>query len=453
MRSSARRTAGAAGGALALALLVGCGSGGETGSSKGGDATLAAPTAPASPEESPASAVPSGAPEETPATSEAGPRADRLAALASGPGAPLRGPALQALYDVIQREAGKPGNAWALAHGVLAMGPEFEATDGRRAVHVIVDDFLKAEKVDQHKGLQPYFPNRTAEGLPLEPHTDLILKTLLEVGLPLDEALTPKEGAPTLERLFRGSRVRYEPLAGEGEEGFTKPDDVAWSIQAWCQGVQAGAAPTWQAAGLKQADLGAVTEQQLELLESTTWFMRQAMEKGETVQKRRQGIFAYTCGGAHLHQSVVACAAAGWPKDRNVEERLALLNQIYVWRIPLETSLVEQAMKQAPQLAPLLYNQDVKFLGHALESLGKAERDGLWTPAPEARALLDDAEARLVAHVQQMNKLGIYREDKLANWMQKDDTRQFYLDVVGDAAHAWHALEIQAELRKKRAGG
>ena len=366
------------------------------------------------------------------------------------PGGAYRSEALQVLSDVIDREAGKPANAWALAHGVLAKGPDFAAIDGRRAIDVLVKDFLKAKKVGSFKGLQPYFPKTTDDGIPVEPHTDLILKTLVEVGLDIEAPLTSQEGAPTLERLLRGSRLRHDPdVAAKGSAAFPKPDDVAWSIQAWCQPTGAGSPVSWLTTTGEQEHMDTVSLQQLEMLEAETWFMRQAMVEGGTVQKRRQGIFAFTCGGAHLFQSVAACAAVGHPANENVQKRVQAQLDIYIWRVALETGLIEEAMRQAPKLAPVLYNQDVKFLGHFLESVGKAERDGLFVPTAEQRNLIDDAETRLLAHVLQMSRLGVYSPDKLAMWWGKEATRQFYLDVVGDACHAWSGLQIQRELREK----
>jgi hypothetical protein len=366
------------------------------------------------------------------------------------PGGAYRAESLKVLSDVIDREAGKPANAWALAHGVLAKGPEFGATDGRRAIDVLVKDFLKADKISSFKGLQPYFPKSTDDGIPVEPHTDLVLKTLVDVGLGLEDPLTSKEGAPTLERLLRGSRLRHDPdVAAKGSTAFPKPDDVAWSIQAWCQATGAGAPVSWTTATGEQEHVDTVSLQQLEMLEAETWFMRQAMVEGGTVQKRRQGIFSFTCGGAHLFQSVAACAAVGHPANENVQKRVAAQLDIYIWRVALETGLIEEAMRQAPKLAPVLYNQDVKFLGHFLESVGKAERDGLFVPSAEQRNLIDDAETRLLAHVLQMSRLGVYSADKLAMWWGKEATRQFYLDVVGDACHAWSGLQLQRELREK----
>lgn len=418
-----------------LGLLAGC---------PGEEPEAPSDAAPASPESAEDSESATQAPD--PATPDVTPAPPAV------PGGPRRGEAIDLLTTVVKREAGKPANAWALAHGILAMGPGFTAGDGRPALQVLVDDFLKAERLPGLKGLQPYFPDTTEAGLPVEPHTDLILKTLIEVGLSLDEPLLDREGAPTLERLLRSARARYTPKPdAKGTAAFAKPDDVAWSLQAFCQAVDVGAAETWPGVGNAQANIDVLARQQLEMLEAETWFMRQAMVKGESVQKRRQGIFAFTCGGAHLHQAVVACAASGFPRDDKLAERIDKLNEIYQWRIPLETKLVEDAMQQAPKLAPLLYNQDVKFLGHLLESLGKAEWEGFFSPTGEERLLLEDAEGRLLAHVIMMNKLGVYDADKLAGWMASADTRQFYLDVVGDASHALSGIKIQAALRAKRA--
>ena len=100
----------------------------------------------------------------------------------SGPkvGEAARQAAVQILSAVVNREAGNPKNAWALAHGMLAMGPEFKATDGRRALDVLGSDFLERDAFGPRFALK-------RDGRPVEPHQDLILKTLLELGFGLEE--------------------------------------------------------------------------------------------------------------------------------------------------------------------------------------------------------------------------------------------------------------------------
>jgi len=343
------------------------------------------------------------------------------------------------LDAVIAREAGDPGNAWALAHGILVGGADFEATDGRRAVDVLVHDFL------EERDGRPAFP-KTRGDVRVEPHTDLILKAFVEAGLPLDEPLA--EGKPTLRALLEASQARFEPRREDGKSLLSEPNDAPWSIQAWCQASGRGGATGWESA-LGSVSLEEIAAAQLGTLERETLFIRRAIAAGETVEKRKQDIFAFTCGGAHLFQGAAACAAEGLPAAGNSPARVDAVVDLYLYRLPLETRLVDATIAQYPRMTPILVNQDVKFLGHLLESLGKAERDGLWTPTAAERGALDEAEARLLSQVFRLEAMGVYAPDAMANLAGSEETFQFYLDLVGDACHARKGLEIQAGLRAR----
>ncbi len=319
------------------------------------------------------------------------------------------------LGEVVDREAADPANAWALAHGILARGPDFTASDGRRAIDVLATDYLRDDLS---------FPKSIGDRR-VEPHTDLILKTLVEAGVPLDAPLA--DGKPTLRALLEASQARFD-------RSLPEPNDAPWSVQAYCQ---SGA--SWD--GLEE-----VTSALLSKLEAETHFLRQAIVAGTSVEKRKQDIFAYTCGGAHLFGGAAACAAAGWPKEGNTKLRFDDLFDRYLFRVPLETDLVDASLKQYPQLAPLLHNQDVKFLGHLLEVTAKAQRDGLWEPAEAEATVLDNVEARLLADVIILKQSGVYEPAAMETLAKDPSTFQLYLDLVGDASHAANALRIRDAL-------
>jgi len=344
------------------------------------------------------------------------------------------------LGDVVVREAGDPANAWALAHGMLALGPEFKARDGRSALRVLADDFLESD------AFGPMFA-KNRDGRPVEPHTDLILKTLLERGYGLDEVLKP---GVTVGDLLRASRARFKPVRDEGGRlGFPVPNDAPWSVQSWCQAAASDKTLGWES----QAGSVSIDEVALALLgklEFETHFIRSAIARGESFEKRKQGIFAYTCGGAHLFQGAASCASLGWPKKGNSTKRIAIQVEQYLARFDVETGLVDQALRQNPQLAMILHNQDLKFLGHLIESLSKLERDGLWTPNSAELALLDKAEARLIANIIELKRSGAYSPAAMSKFAANPQVFQLYLDLVGDAAHALHGLKLRAELAKSR---
>jgi len=416
---------------VVVATLIGCGGG-----------MVEATPEPAPPSSPPPSAA--SAPTPAPLEEARAPDEEFVRTTALDPDGDARRDALALLDRVLSSEAANPANAWALAHGLLAYGRAFEASDGRAAAAVLAADFL-----EQNDG-RPGFPTRRGD-VRVEPHTDLIVKSLLEAGWGLDE---PLPGVATTPRaLVEASRASFEP----GRE----PDDLPWTLDAWCAAARDEAPPAidWTSAEGKRLNLRGITSDLLGTLEKETWFLRQAKEAGDPVEKRKQGIFRYTCGGSHLVQGVGACVRAGLPDDDAARTRFLKQIELYLHRVGIETDTIDRALVQAPRFRAILYNQDVKFLGHLLEALGKAERDGLWTPSTEDRALLDMAETRLVFHLLQQERIGTYRPEALARLRDDPDKAaqnplqgfQFYLDLVGDAAHARHGLDIQAALRAARA--
>ena len=101
-------------------------------------------------------------------------------------------------------------------------------------------------------------------------------------------------------------------------------------------------------------------------------------------------------------------------------------------------------------MIPILVNQDIKFLGHALEALGKAERDEIWHPTAEQVQLLRSMEQRLLLHVLQLDSIKVYDGAKMASLFAREHGFQFYLDLVGDACHAYAGLKLQERLAARR---
>ena len=343
------------------------------------------------------------------------------------------------LRAVVVREAGDPANAWALAHGMLALGPDFKARDGRLALRVLADDFLESDSSG------PMFA-KNRDGRPVEPHTDLILKTLMERGYALDEVLKP---GVTVGDLLRASRARFAPERIEGRMSFPTPNDAPWSVQAWCEGAATDKTSGWESK-TGSVTIDEVARALLGKLESETHFIRSALAKGEAFEKRKQGIFAYTCGGAHLFQAAASCAALGWPTQGNSSKRIDAQVEQYLARFPVETGLVDQALRQNPQLAVILHNQDIKFLGHLIEGMSKLELDGLWEPSAADKALLGRAEARLIANIIELERSRAYSVPAMEQFSANPQVFQLYLDLVGDAAHALHGLSLRAELAARK---
>jgi hypothetical protein len=168
-----------------------------------------------------------------------------------------------------------------------------------------------------------------------------------------------------------------------------------------------------------------------------TAFMRQAIRTGGTVQKRGQGIFGYTCGGAHFLQSAAYAVAQGYglPKDR---ERIREEVDVLFWRLDLELGIVDEALKQHPEYALVLIEQRMKFLGHFLETAHKLAALELYEPTAEQSVALSRGRSELVNTVGVLQAMGVF--DRLDELRQSNE--QTYLDFIGDSAHALRGIDL-----------
>ncbi len=358
-----------------------------------------------------------------------------------------------ALEAVAREGASDPDSPWALAHGILAFGLDWKTRNGDNALHHIVKTWLR--KVPAGDDLEPVggktssallgFP-RTSGTIRVEPHRDLILKNAIERGASGTGPFAGVTGAPSLSRILADARTRFAFLPGKtGKLAFPKPDDVAWSAQAFCQqaartepGPAREAALGWTLTDGQKTTLEEVSRALLEMLEEETAFLAVARSQGRPqVEKRKQGVFSHTCGGAHLYQGALACAVAGFPSGEAMA-RMEEQTRLYLWRAEVELPQVEEGIRRAPQFAPLLINQQVKFLGHLLESVGKAQQGGVFHPTPEEKAKITGARRLLLAQALRLEDAGIYRRLNEIHRHQE----QLALDLVGDACHALRGLEL-----------
>ncbi|MCK6529999.1 hypothetical protein L6R50_21400 [Myxococcota bacterium] len=428
----------------ALCLFAACGGGGEGAAEREEASRASSPprAGAATPPETPSPAAAPGVAGGPPAPGAVDP-----AGLADTPelGPADEARAAEALRRVAREGASDPDNPWAMAHGILAWGGDFRARGGERAVGRIVSTWLEERTVpdpgaDSGVRVVHGFPARRGE-VRVEPHADLVLKNAIERDAFPEGPFGAVPGAPSRVELVRDSQATFAFRGGGGGVAFPRPDDVAWSVQAYCQEAER-AGDRWTGPDGRAVRLGEVAAAMLQMLEDSTRFLAEARGRGEDrIQKRRQGIFGFTCGGAHLFQGVAACAAAGYPGPE-ARARVAEQASLYLWRAGVEVPLYAESIAKAPKLAPLLINQEVKFLGHMLEGLGNAEREGVWSPTAEEAEVLAGARRRLLRAALRLEETGVYAQ--LAGIRAGNE--QFYLDLVGDSCHAVRALDVQAQL-------
>lgn|GEM_PF-819026 len=370
----------------------------------------------------------------------------------AGPATDDTNRALEILYDVMNTWGRDIEQPWALSHALLAMGPELQLKDGRTAVDALVSEYADLTVRDDGQ-LRVTFP-QVRDGLRVETHTELFLKIFSEIGVTPEHVFAVQDREITAREIWLSALARSY-IDTKGGASYATPNDVPWSLQAltaWADGKKL----VWQTDGGQQMSLDFLADFTLAVLEKETAFLKQARAARATFEKRGQGIFQYTCGGAHLLQGAGFAVGRGYGLKRGPEfirEQIAL----HFYRLPRELQVYDDALRtygesqgyqtatdaQRRNVETRLLVQRMKFLGHWLEtthnlgalSLFYADKDG-------AMAMLQ-ARRALALLVETMGSQGVF--ERLAEIRTRDE--QLFLDIIGDAAHAVVALELATGAR------
>jgi len=338
----------------------------------------------------------------------------------------------RAVMDGVVREhALDPDNAWAVAHALIVYGPEAKLDDGKLAVDAMFERW--ATKVEREGRELASFPGMKGK-IPVEPHPGLMLKSIAEAGVDPTHEITTSDGAKVpVSTLFRGAAEQL--FVDEAGNLPLKWNDTPWLVQGVATWAPADFA--WTAEGGHETDLDAVTHALVAQLRKETDFLHEAMAQGSTVQKRKQGIFSYTCGGQHLIQGAAYAVARGFgaPEDRATmtAEVDALL-----FRTDVELNAVDALIPQLPEYRGKLLAQRLKYLGHTLETVHKMAALGLVELDEDKKTALRKVREEITNTVQMIQTAGLF--DELEAIKGRD--YQLYLDLVGDSAHALRGLSL-----------
>ncbi len=359
-------------------------------------------------------------------------------AVAASPPAP-RSHAEDVLRTQCLLWAADPKNAWALAHGVKTLGPSFLASDGRKAIDVIFHDFLLRNTLpDGGAGPgAPYgFLRYSADGTPIEPHTNLNAKALVDdAKMPLTTRLAGPWGPITLQQLVDSAKAgfRHSPQSPEYWR------DVGWTLGLFAVTHKPGA--TWKANDGTVVNLDQVFDDALTELERATADLEQGLEQHlPQVDKRKQGVYAHSCGGLHFVQGVLSWARHPAVKKKwgkRLDDQIA----IHFYRLESERRQYEAAYQQTltsmPQYKVQVLVQMVKFYGHWLETDAHFRDDFGWKPTAAQLQDINRAKAFLDIAVRALEE-----DHTLERMLElKKTQKQVYLDLIGDSCHAAHGLE------------
>ncbi|MGH7268065.1 MAG: hypothetical protein ACREMB_24875 [Candidatus Rokuibacteriota bacterium] len=330
------------------------------------------------------------------------------------------GGAPEASRALILAHATRPDDPWALVHGVRALGKGFAVAGDGPAVDYVLSRFLEERVVHGVRHLA--FP------LDLEAHANAFLKTLLEVGV-----------APEFSFAWRGRRRRLQEVIDGARALFRFSDSTDRNTIAWSLiGLSLATPPerrSWTNAWGERVDLGRVAEAGLEAIEAASAPLQDARRRG-VVPARQAPIQNYTCGGTHLLYSLLVAAHQGHLAGES-RPRLGTLMDLLVYRLSIDVQMIDRFYQ--PRLATVPgsgwyhLDQRVKFVGHAFECLGLAQRHGLYRPGGADAGRVAEARAGLVSDLGRLAGLDLpsTRRD-----------RSLHQQLVGDICHAHRGLEL-----------
>jgi hypothetical protein len=298
-----------------------------------------------------------------------------------------------------ERFAADPQDPWALAHGIAAFGPSFRARDGRLAHEAILDSLRRSPAGEL--------------SFPLEPHPDLLLKTLLRAGLPLDRAFTTAQaGRITLRELARSAGRRFQRSE--------RWEDSAWTLESLAR-----------APDLHAFDVGEVMDEAFSALEAATSELGRGLDEGRAlVPKDKHGIYAHPCGGLHFVQALLVWAGRSEARAR-WGRRLQRQVEILFYRLGSEAAQYEAALTAMPQYRLQVLAQMLKFYGHFLETVRLLD-EMRWPLTGPQRAEVTATRGRLLAAVEGLRRLGALGAPQSGRAADPQTVR----DLVGDACHA-----------------
>jgi len=335
--------------------------------------------------------------------------------------------------QIVDQYAADPTNPWAIAHALLARGPQLRLTNDKDAIDWLFSEF--AEEFTAGTQTLIRFPARR-DGISIEPHTDLMLKVLTEIGVNPDRVVTVSGNPYPIADLYRGSLIRSHLQPYENRSSYKSSDDIPWSTQALA--TWAPSQLTWLSEDGTGMNLNQLASFGVAVLEQETAFMTQAMASGAEFDRNGQGIFNYTCGGAHLIQGTGYTLARGFG-DPSLRPTFVKQIPLMFYRLPRELAIYDAAMRRfGTTHTTALLIQRLKFSGHFLETMHKLAALGFYVPSQEQNLALEGAAKQVALAIEGLSQSGVL--DNLNTLRQTNE--QQYLDIIGDSSHAVYALQL-----------
>jgi len=334
------------------------------------------------------------------------------------------------LETVVRTHGTDPSSPWAIGHSLVAMGADLKLSNGEDAVQWLFSQY--ATRVPLEDSWVLSFPE-SKDNRPVEPHPGQLLKALTDAGVSPSTVVTVDGHPHTTGDLYRGVLARTWFDNKTGHSSFKETNDIPWTLFGLANWSNPGL--TWTDEQGHTTTLHDLTTHASMKLSTATQFLSKAAHHKTQFTKRGQGIFQYTCGGAHMIQGVTRAKVKGFghnTSDGPFRHQLRLLQ----YRFPQELAQIDAGAKASPSHAIPLAVQRLKLSGHTLETLGQlAVSEHPDAPRPEELQPIADEVFRSVALLE---SLSVFKNLSI----MKTENEQMFLDIIGDSAHALRGLRI-----------
>ena len=320
------------------------------------------------------------------------------------------------------------GDGWLMAHAVLGLGPHTPWGETQ-----LWEVLLRRHALASRDSSRLLFAVDGA-GEPVEPHFGLIAKALASGGLSPEATFRARDGREHAVREVMHPRDAWPKLTSPVERAnppdatttLASLDDTPWALEA---------AARWRTE--PPHVLREVASAALDHLWQLHAPLRAQRALGAPPQRDGEGVYALTCGGAHVLQGILVVHGL-FPLSDDASQRLEGLWETTVWRFESELGLLDASIASAPARRAALLGQRLKLTGHFLETLHTAAAAGVGlSDATRAQTRAARALAETVATLAVLEQ----REALLPAATGQEKARATRT-LSGDAMHALHGIEL-----------
>ncbi len=306
--------------------------------------------------------------------------------------------ATKASDEIVRHYALELMSPSALIHLVRADGREARLADGTKVVDHLCERYFAEREVNGKRYV--YVPRE------FEVHENSFLKTFLEAGVSPDQPIRAGSNRYTLKQFGESALAlfRFDPQNPNRYEPTLYTQHLPWGLIAFSL-IVPSSQPVWTNAWGEKINLNDVINGMCEGLHET-------LGRGEDESLAfRQQITKYSCYGMHSIYALFSCYKMGY-RENKLEERIREMYQLTIRRLIGDSKAIDREADAAKGMGPDMLNRlavaqdgkvvtrgmapgntievmrlrsQIRFLGHAFESLNYAEMHKLFAATAEEK--------------------------------------------------------------------